>query len=214
VIRSNVEALVDGAAEDPNSRAAFLGRIQLEASRLDDLIQDILKLARIESAQQVTDFTPASVAEAISDCLERYATRAEEKTMSIIEVPPKNVSGDLRVWADVDQLSHILDNLVGNAMKYTHNGGKITVRWDATADDVMVEIEDNGPGIAKDDLPRIFERFYRADKARNRSTGGTGLGLAIVKHLVQNLNGQIAVSSELEVGTKFRVTLPRYEVER
>jgi two-component system, OmpR family, phosphate regulon sensor histidine kinase PhoR len=188
VIQSNVEALIDGAAEDPVARLSFLGRVQHEANRLDELIQD-----------------------AIADCLERHATRAEEKSMSIIEVPPKNSSKDLRVWADPDQLGHILDNLFVNAMKYTPNGGKVTIRWEAEPDFVRIEVEDNGVGISKEDLPRIFERFFRADKARNRSAGGTGLGLAIVKHLVQTLDGQISVTSTLDVGTTFRVALPRAE---
>jgi two-component system phosphate regulon sensor histidine kinase PhoR len=100
---------------------------------------------------------------------------------------------------------------VDNAIKYTAGGGRITVRWAAAAKTVRVEVEDTGIGIPERDLPRVFERFYRVDKARSRSLGGTGLGLAIVKHLSQAMNGQVTVASEVGKGTTFAVTLPRAE---
>jgi two-component system phosphate regulon sensor histidine kinase PhoR len=102
-----------------------------------------------------------------------------------------------------------MDNLVDNAIKYTPNGGRITVRWSATPDTVSFEVEDTGVGIPAADLPRVFERFYRVDKARSREVGGTGLGLAIVKHLVQAMKGQVKATSRVGKGTTFRVTLPR-----
>jgi two-component system, OmpR family, phosphate regulon sensor histidine kinase PhoR len=208
VIRSNIEALQDGAAEDPEARGPFLERVRLEADRLDALIQDLLRLARIESGEQLVDPEPLNFAEAVQDCLERHGARAEEKTLRVIEIPPPDLS--LKVLADGAGLDQILDNLVDNAIKYTLPGGKITVRWGpAGAGQLSVSVADTGPGIPKRDLPRVFERFYRVDKARSRLVGGTGLGLAIVKHLVQAMNGTVTAASEEGKGTTFTVTLPK-----
>jgi len=114
---------------------------------------------------------------------------------------------DLRAWADDEGLAQLLDNLVDNAIKYTPDDGSVTIRWQAAGAQVQIEVEDNGVGIPEDDLPRVFERFYRVDKARSRELGGTGLGLAIVKHLAQAMKGQVSVSSDVGKGTKFTVKL-------
>ena len=126
--------------------------------------------------------------------------------------PGKPLAGcppTLAVWADAEGLGRVLDNLVDNAIKYTPPGGRITVRWQATPQQVALEIEDTGIGIPEQDLSRVFERFYRVDQARSRELGGTGLGLAIVKHMVQAMNGTVAVTSAVGTGTTFRITLPR-----
>lgn len=211
VIQSNVEALQDGAADDPAARGPFLERVQHEAARLEALIQDLLRLARIESGDQVLTLGPVRLDAAIAACLDRHATRAEAKTLQLVEVPPADAPPGVAAWADADALGHVLDNLVDNAIKYTPGGGRITVRWSAGPGTVTVEVQDTGIGIAERDLPRVFERFYRADKARSRDQGGTGLGLAIVKHLVSAMKGQVAVASQPGKGTVFRVTLPRAE---
>ena len=127
----------------------------------------------------------------------------------MVEKPPTDVPANLAAWADPDALRQVMDNLVDNAIKYTPNGGRITVRWSATADTVSFEVEDTGIGIPAADLPRVFERFYRVDKARSKAAGGTGLGLAIVKHLTQAMKGHVRVASTVGKGTTFRVTLPR-----
>ncbi len=209
VIHSNIEALQDGAADDPAVRVSFLERVKHEATRLDELIQDLLRLAKIESGEQPLELEPVPLDAAIAECLDRQMTRAEAKSMQLVEVPPKNVPANVAALADVDAIGHILDNLVDNAIKYTPSGGKITVRWSASDDQCMIEIEDNGPGISEADLPRVFERFFRADRSRHRAAGGTGLGLAIVKHLAQSLNGQVTVTSQLGKGSTFKVFLPR-----
>jgi two-component system phosphate regulon sensor histidine kinase PhoR len=209
VIRSNIEALADGAADDPVLRVQFLDRVVSEADRLGLLIQDLLRLARIESGDQLLDLGPVPLDRAIAECLDRHATRAEDKTLRLVEVPPADFPASVAAWADNQAIDTILDNLIDNAIKYTGTGGKVAVRWGATADRVRVQVEDTGPGIAAKDLPRVFERFYRVDKARRRDAGGTGLGLAIVKHLVQAMNGTIAVASTVGQGTTFTVTLPR-----
>ncbi|MCS7271441.1 MAG: cell wall metabolism sensor histidine kinase WalK [Gemmataceae bacterium] len=209
VIKSSVETLVDGAAEEPESRQLFLQQIVREADRLEELIKDLLTLARIEGGHLRLEPQAIPLDRAISECLERHHPRAENKTLTLVEKPPKDGPADVAVWADADALQQILDNLVDNAIKYTPNGGRITVRWSVAEDTVSFEVEDTGVGIPAADLPRVFERFYRVDKARSRAVGGTGLGLAIVKHLVQAMKGQVRVSSSVGKGTTFRVTLPR-----
>ena len=111
--------------------------------------------------------------------------------------------------ADEEAVQQILDNLVDNALKYTPAGGRVAVRWHLDGDQVRLDVEDTGVGISEADLPRVFERFYRVDKARSRALGGTGLGLAIVKHLVQTMHGQVSAASRVNHGTTFTVRLPR-----
>jgi two-component system phosphate regulon sensor histidine kinase PhoR len=112
-------------------------------------------------------------------------------------------------WADAEAVGQILDNLVDNAIKYTPEGGRVRVRWRAEDGQVRLDVEDTGIGIPEQDLPRVFERFYRVDKARSRELGGTGLGLAIVKHLAHAMHGRVGVTSQVGQGTVFTVHLPR-----
>jgi len=209
VIKSNVEALLDGAAEDPEARIAFLDQVASEADRLANLIKDMLALSRVESGSMVLEPHPVALGRAITDCVERHHSRADAKTLTMVEKPPSDVPGEVTAWADPDALRQVMDNLVDNAIKYTPNGGRITVRWGASNDTVSFEVEDTGVGIPEADVNRVFERFYRVDKARGREAGSTGLGLSIVKHLVQAMRGQVRVNSKVGKGTTFRVTLPR-----
>jgi two-component system phosphate regulon sensor histidine kinase PhoR len=209
VIKSSVEALIDGAAEDPEACAGFLAQVAKEADRLADLIKDMLSLSKIESGTLALEPRAVPLGQAINDCVERHHPRADDKTITMVEKPPTDVPAEVPVWADADALRQIMDNLVDNAIKYTPNGGRITVRWGATADTVSFEVEDTGVGIPDADVNRVFERFYRVDKARDRAAGSTGLGLSIVKHLVQAMRGSVRVNSKLGKGTTFRVTLPR-----
>ena len=117
------------------------------------------------------------------------------------------------VWADEEAFGQILDNLIDNALKYTPEGGAIRVGWRTEGEQVCLEVADNGIGIPEHDLPRIFERFYRVDKARSREMGGTGLGLSIVKHLVQALHGSIGATSRIGEGSTFTVRLPRAQAD-
>ncbi len=209
VIKSSAEALVDGAAEEAESRQLFLQQIVREADRLEELIKDLLSLARIESGHLRLELQAVPLEQAIGECLERHHPRAEAKTLTLVEKPPPGGGPPLAAWADPDALRQVLDNLVDNAIKYTPNGGRITIRWYGQGDRVGFEVEDTGIGIPAADLPRVFERFYRVDKARSRAVGGTGLGLAIVKHLVHAMKGQVQVSSIVGKGSTFQVWLPR-----
>jgi len=205
VVKACAETLLDGAAEDPQARGPFLQQIADQSDRLHALILDLLSLARLESGEEAMDFHEVSVREVATQCVDRHRLRAEVKRMTLESLP----SDDLTVWADEDALAQILDNLVDNAVKYTQAGGTVHVRWTAGPKGGCLSVEDNGPGIPEPDLPRIFERFYRVDRARSRELGGTGLGLSIVKHLVQAMGGSVHATSEIGKGTTFTVCLSR-----
>lgn len=207
VIKACIEALLDGAVEDSVARRPFLEQIHEQGERLHALILDLISLGRIESGESVLDIEPVEIAEVVEHCLERHRVRAEAKQIAL-RVQAPAADGAATALADDEALSQILDNLVDNAVKYTQDGGTIQVLWSRNDGHVQLQVEDNGPGIPERDLPRIFERFYRVDKARSREMGGTGLGLAIAKHLVQAMNGSIKVKSETGRGTMFTVTLP------
>jgi two-component system, OmpR family, phosphate regulon sensor histidine kinase PhoR len=221
VIKACVETLIDGAVDDAENRSTFLEQIDEQANRLHLLILDLLSLARIESSATAYEFQPVPLAGAVADCLERQRARAEARSQVLESVasevspagsedPPQlRAAAELTAWADEEAVGQILDNLVDNAIKYTPPGGRIRVGWHAQDGHVCLEVADTGIGIPERDLPRIFERFYRVDKARSRELGGTGLGLSIVKHLVQAMQGSIQATSQLGQGTTFVVRLPR-----
>jgi two-component system phosphate regulon sensor histidine kinase PhoR len=141
-------------------------------------------------------------------CLESHRGRAEAKGLSLT-FDAGNVGGETLVLADEEAIRQIFDNLIDNAIKYTLEGGKVRVACSHTPDMITVEVADTGIGIPRDELPRIFERFYRVDKARSRELGGTGLGLSIVKHLISSIQGQISVTSRPGTGSRFTVKIPR-----
>lgn len=203
-IKACVETLLDGALEDSEVSTRFLQTINEQSERLDRLIRDLLSLTRIESEGMKTDLHAVPLAEIVRVCHERHRQNAERKRMQLITVPPPQ---PVQVLGDEEALEQILDNLVDNAIKYTNEEGTVTIRWGYQDEGCVLEVEDTGIGIPQSHVPRIFERFYRVDKARSRELGGTGLGLAIVKHLVQALGGVINVNSRLGKGTAFAVQL-------
>lgn len=210
VIMASIETLIDGAVESPKVCGPLMEQIAEQSARLESLIEDMLTLARAESQSMDLRMTLVTVASAVADCIDRHRVRANARRQNLIADPPEDLRAvGLSIWGDEQAIACILDNLVDNALKYTNDGGTVQIRW--TADDEMIQItvEDNGIGIPAKDLPRIFERFYRVDKARSRRVGGTGLGLSIVKHLVGALSGTIHASSEFGRGSTFRVCLPR-----
>ena len=204
-IKAYAETLLDGAIHDAQNNVAFVRRIQDQADRLYQLILDLLSLARIESGQGAFEIASVDVAEAVDLCVSHHAATAATGQIELLTVPPPQ---PLRVQADEEGLGQILDNLLSNAVKYTPAGGRVTIRWHAAAPMGQIEVEDTGIGIPAEAQARIFERFYRVDKARSRELGGTGLGLSIVKHLVQQFGGSIGVTSHEGSGTTFTVRLP------
>jgi two-component system, OmpR family, phosphate regulon sensor histidine kinase PhoR len=214
VIKACVETLVDGAIEDTQHRQSFLEQIAEQADRLHALILDLLSLARIESGSEAFEFEAVDLEHAVNACLDRHKARAEAKGQVLEAVGPAVLVDTARprpvvAWAEEDGVSQILENLVDNAVKYTPPGGHIRVSWWSEGDQACVEVQDDGIGIPERHLPRIFERFYRVDRARSRELGGTGLGLSIVKHLVQALHGTVHATSQPDKGSRFVVRLPR-----
>lgn len=215
VVKACLETLADGAGADPEFGRRFLDRATHNTDRLQALIQDLLSLARIESGAEAFEFQAVPLAEVAADCLERQREHAERKGQTLKAVPPAGPGddggrgSDVVAWADEEAVGQILDNLVSNAVKYTPEGGEIRVRWWAEGGEACVEVADTGIGIPEADLPRVFERFYRVDKARSRELGGTGLGLAIVKHLAHAMRGSVHAASRLGEGSTFTVRLPR-----
>jgi two-component system phosphate regulon sensor histidine kinase PhoR len=206
VIKAHVETLVDGAVEDAEHRGRFLEQIARQSDRLHALILDLLSLARIESGSELYDFQAVPLPALINACLERHQPRAESRRQTLALLTPNAPS--VSVWADEEALDQVLENLLDNALKYTPEDGEVRVGWCVSEEMACIEVADTGIGIPEGDLPRIFERFYRVDKARSREMGGTGLGLSIVKHLVQAMNGNVRASSRVGAGTTFTVSLP------
>jgi two-component system phosphate regulon sensor histidine kinase PhoR len=208
VIQACVETLLDGGVDDEH-RGQFLDRIAEQSHRLHSLILDLLSLARIESGAEAFAFEAVDLAEAARGCLERHRTRAEAKRQELQIEPASSAGVSVAAWADEDAVAQILDNLVDNALKYTAEEGQIRVRCWAEDGSACLDVEDTGIGIPERDLPRIFERFYRVDRARSRELGGTGLGLSIVKHLTQAMHGTVRASSTPGKGSTFHIRLPR-----
>jgi two-component system phosphate regulon sensor histidine kinase PhoR len=207
VITVCAETLLDGGMDDLEHRGRFLERIHEQSHRLHTLILDLLSLARIESGDQHWTLQALSVTKLAEACAERHQARTQAKKQTLVLEPPPGTP-TLEAWADEEALAEILDNLVDNAVKYTPEGGTIHLRWWSEGEHCIIEVKDTGIGIPEQDLPRVFERFYRVDKARSREVGGTGLGLSIVKHLVQAMQGTIRATSELGRGTTFTIRLP------
>lgn len=209
-IQAYTETLLDGALDEPEHRVRFVERIAEQANRLHALIQDLLRLARIESGENVFDVRAVPLKPIVEACLEEHSAVAESKSQRLSAEP---AADEISVMADEEGLHTILSNLIDNAVKYTQESGAIAVRWRAENGAAIIEVEDNGPGIPVEHQPRIFERFYRVDRARSRDVGGTGLGLSIVKHLVQVFGGGIEIRSQAGQGTTFSVRLPRPETD-
>jgi two-component system, OmpR family, phosphate regulon sensor histidine kinase PhoR len=186
----------------------FLRIIRHNAERLARLTEDLLTLSRIEQKRQKFEFEPHRVNELLRDAVELVRPIAEKSSLRLSEDP---AAKDAVVWCDSEAVSQVMSNLLDNAIKYTPAGGSITVGARESGRYFELHVRDTGPGIPTDELPRLFERFYRVDKARSRELGGTGLGLAIVKHLVAAHGGTARVESRLNEGSTFFFTLPMDE---
>lgn len=204
-IKAYTETLLSGALEDSQHARTFLGRIDDQADRLQELIFDMLSLARIESGQAPPELADVSLAQVVEDCMRDYEGRATAGQLTLVNEVGASA---IQVRADEEALLQILSNLVDNAIKNTPAGGTVTIRGRVEAAQAVIEVVDTGPGIAAEHHERLFERFYRVDRARSRELGGTGLGLSIVKHLCQAMGGSVAVESTSKKGSVFRVRIP------
>lgn len=205
-IAAYTETLLDGALDDPQHNKEFLKRIEEQTDRLQALIVDLLSLARMESDESKYELAPVDVAEVIADSFDAHHGVADAKQIHLQRPVSEEPSLAL---ADAEGLRTILDNLLDNAINYTPPEGRVTVQWWPEGDWVHIDVSDTGVGIAKEHQARIFERFFRVDKARSREVGGTGLGLTIVKHLCQTFGGSVSVTSQVNQGSTFRVSLKR-----
>ena len=203
LIKGYVETLIDGARDNPEVATKFLHTIDRNAERLRLLIEDLLTISELESGRATLNLQAVALAPVVAKVLEDFKTRAEAKEIKLLNQAP-----DIALGADSDRLEQVLGNLVDNAIKYGRIKGSVTVGGRALdGGEVEVFVQDDGPGIPAGSLDRVFERFYRVDKARSRDQGGTGLGLAIVKHLVQSHGGRVWATSEPGRGATFYFTL-------
>ncbi len=201
-IQAAAETVRQAAEDDPTAVLHFASHLEREAVRLSRIVADLLDLSRLESGSALDDLVSLGATareewQRLEDAAERAGVVLELLT-----------DGNETVRGSQRDLALLLRNLIDNAVRYSHEGAKVTVEVVSSDDEVTVRVTDTGIGIPTRDISRIFERFYRVDRARSRETGGTGLGLAIVKHVVENHGGSIEVESELGRGTTFRVTLP------
>ncbi len=205
LIKSATETLIDGGRQDPQVTARFLEIIEKHANRLTLLLDDLLLLARLDSGRIDLDLRPVPLAAAAQEAIDDAAILARGRGVTLVQSVPEGLAAQ----ADAHRLRQALANLIDNAIKYGREGGTVEV-WgrELGAGQVEVSVRDDGPGIAGEALERVFERFYRADKARAREQGGTGLGLAIVKNVVQAHGGDVRVESTPGRGTEFFIRLP------
>jgi signal transduction histidine kinase len=207
-IRAAAETLLNGALEDPPAAHRFTEQLQRDAMRLSRIVSDLLDLSRLEGGSDLAERVRLDLI--AGDEVERLSDRAREAGV-VIEL---HTDGVPSVPGSGRDLALLVRNLIDNAVRYTPSGGRVDVSVSAEDGLVVLQVADTGMGIPQRDLSRVFERFYRVDRARSRETGGTGLGLAIVRHVAENHGGEVTVQSELSAGSTFVVRLPVSEAER
>nr|MCR4725196.1 cell wall metabolism sensor histidine kinase WalK [Clostridia bacterium] len=204
-IKSYTETLMDGAVDDPDMARNFLGIVDNEADRMNRLVKDLLQLSRLDHRQERMYFLEGNIVSLVRQCMVKVEMTAQQKGHQLNALFDEKMN--IRVLMDKDRMEQVILNVLSNAIKYTPDGGRIDVDIDSDGREVQIIVSDNGIGISEEELPRIFERFYRVDKARSRKMGGTGLGLAITKQIVEEHQGTITAESTLGKGTKFIITL-------
>lgn len=209
-VRSYIEALSDGAWKDPKLAPKFLKVTQDETDRMIRMINDLLTLSRMDSGTQKMEVELVNINELFNYVLNRFdmILKKDDHPEKTYTIKRKFTKRDLWVDLDTDRFTQVLDNLMNNAIKYSPDGGVITCRLYETRNKVILSISDQGLGIPRKDIPHIFDRFYRVDKARSRQQGGSGLGLAISKEVVEALKGQLWVESVEGKGSTFYIALP------
>ncbi|EWG10500.1 two-component system histidine kinase PnpS [Cytobacillus firmus] len=210
-IKGFSETLLDGAMENKQTLNDFLNIILKESDRLQSLIQELLDLSKIEKQGFSLSIQQVDLADVLEDVVAIMKGKAAEKEI-VLEY--KRGNKPVYIEGDVHRLKQVFINIISNAISYTPNQGGVHISLAKTGSSVLTEIRDTGIGIEAGEIPRIFERFYRVDKARSRNSGGTGLGLAIVKHLVEAHKGTISVKSEVGKGTSFIIELPKVIIEK
>jgi two-component system, OmpR family, phosphate regulon sensor histidine kinase PhoR len=208
-IQGYTETLLDGALHDPEHNTKFLSIIRQNAERLGRLTADLMTLSRLELKTSRFQFASYCVKGLVADCVDSMQPLADKKG---IAVTVETIDSAAEVFCDSEAVHQIMANLLDNALKYTPQGGTVVVGARPGQDFVEICVSDSGIGIPQQELPRLFERFYRVDKARSRDLGGTGLGLAIVKHLVRAQGGDVRIESHVGKGSTFMFTLPVHDL--
>ncbi|MEH7074781.1 two-component system histidine kinase PnpS [Neobacillus drentensis] len=206
-IKGFTETLLDGAMNNQETLETFLSIILKESDRLQTLIHDLLELSKIEQQGFILNLQELDLYVLLDEVITMLTGKAQEKNIELELVCKQN---QVMVQGDLDRLKQVFINLIGNAITYTPPEGNVTIILLEHRGKVRIHVKDSGVGISKEEIPRIFERFYRVDRARSRNSGGTGLGLAIVKHLVEAHHGNITVRSNLGEGSEFIIELHKY----
>jgi len=204
-MRAILEALSDGVVEDPETIKRYLNTAQRDVRSLSALIDDLFQMAQLDAGGFPLNLAKASLGDLVSDTLESFTQLAKQQEITLEGQVDSDVDP---VMMDTQAIGRVLNNLIGNALRHTANGGRVSVWAQRTARGVEVTVSDTGEGIRAEDLPHIFERFYRGEKSRNRGTGGAGLGLAIARGIVQAHGGDIKVESQVGKGTQFTFHIP------
>lgn len=205
-VRAIVEALADDIVNDPATRTRYLNSAKHDIQALSHLIDDLFELAQLDAGGMQLELQPNSLSDLISDTLESFSARADELGIRLSGEIKENIDP---VQMDANRIGRVLNNLISNALRHTPSGGEILLLARPTDETIEVEVRDTGEGFNKNDLPYLFERFYRGEKSRSKATGGAGLGLTIAKGLVEAHGGSIHAEILPEAGSRFVFTLPR-----
>ena len=206
-IQGYIDTLLDGAIEDPNINRKFLERANKSVSRMIYIVEDLDAITKLEGGKIEIEEEPVDVIELIFDVVDQLEMKAKKRNVNIVIEDPK--LSRYMVEVDVEKIKQVLINLIVNAIKYGREGGEVLVRTFDMDENILVEVADNGKGIPQKHLSKIFERFYRVDKSRDREHGGSGLGLSIVKHIIEAHNQSINVRSTIGTGSTFSFTLKK-----
>jgi signal transduction histidine kinase len=205
-VRVLVEALADGIIDDPQTSRRYLDQARKQIDHLSVLIDDLFQVSQLDAGGIPLNLEPASLSDLISDTLENFSSLANRQGIHITGSAQPGIDP---VCMDTQRIGRALNNLISNALSHTPKGGQVCVRAEMIEENVQVTVEDSGEGISPEDLPHIFDRFYRGEKSRNQATGGSGLGLAIAKGIVEAHKGTIKVESKPNEGAKFYFSLPK-----
>jgi two-component system, OmpR family, phosphate regulon sensor histidine kinase PhoR len=205
-IQGYVTTLLDGGLEDPAINRNYLERAERSVERMINIVEDLESISRLEAGEMTIERSPFDIYELVMEVYYAQEMNAKSKNIRLVFRDPYKA---MYVVADKDRIRQVLTNLVTNSIKYGKEGGETESRFYDMGDHILVEVSDNGIGIPKEHLPRLFERFYRVDKGRSRDQGGTGLGLAIVKHILEAHGQTINVRSSEGIGSTFSFTLPK-----
>lgn len=212
-IQGYISTLLDGGLEDELINRKYLERAEKSIDRLINIVNDLDTISKLESSMNKLNLEKFDIVALAKEIAEQAEIEADRKHIRITVKGSENLPSPFWVQADKHYIGQVLVNLIINSIRYGKEGGQTRIRFRDMLDKILVEVEDNGLGIGKEDLPRIFERFYRTDKGRSREQGGTGLGLAIVKHIIEAHGERISVRSEPGVGSTFSFTLKKVNLQ-